>query len=109
MLVAGLGLLFLALAIQQIWSADIWWQLRTGQWIVEHRAVPTHDVLSYTARDHEWIEMRWLYCVLAYLGWQAGGPNLLILAQAAMLAATFVLLALASPARFCMPPLISDG
>ena len=26
---AGVGLLFLSLAIQDIWVADLWWQLRT--------------------------------------------------------------------------------
>ncbi len=87
----GLGALFLALTVQQIGDADLWWQLRTGQWIAEHRAVPTHDVLSYTVNDHAWIEMRWLFCLLLYLGWQAGGPALLILAKTAVLAATFAL------------------
>src|SRR5881396_1918975 len=79
---AGLGLFFLALAIREIWAVDLWWQLRTGQWIVDHRSVPSHDTLSYTAGDHPWIEMRWLYCVAAYLLWQVGGSTVLILCQA---------------------------
>lgn len=90
---AGLALFFLALAIQDIWVADLWWQLRTGQWIAEHRALPAVDTLSFTAAGKEWIEMRWLYCLLAYLGWQAGGPALLVLLQTAVLGAAFFVLA----------------
>jgi tetratricopeptide (TPR) repeat protein len=90
---AGLAAFFLAFSIQYIWAADLWWQLRTGQWIVSHFAFPAHDVFSYTAADHPWIEMRWLYCVLAYLAWQAGGATLLILGQTAVLAAAFIVLA----------------
>src|SRR5438093_9799049 len=86
---AGLALFFLALAIREIWAVDLWWQLRTGQWIVDHRSVPSHDTLSYTAGDHPWIEMRWLYCVAAYLLWQVGGSTVLILCQAALVAAAF--------------------
>jgi len=99
----GLGALFAALAVQQIGDTDVWWQLRTGQWIAEHGAVPTHDVLSYTVNDHPWIELRWLFCLLLYLGWQAGGPTLLILAKTAVLAATFALV-LRTPRRWLAGP-----
>ena len=87
--VAGLGLFFLALSIQEIWIADLWWQLRTGQWVAQHHAVPTVDTLSYTAAGHEWIELRWLYCLAAWLLWSAGGPALLIVVEAVLLAAAF--------------------
>ncbi|TWT43804.1 hypothetical protein RAS1_02040 [Phycisphaerae bacterium RAS1] len=90
---AGVALLLLACSVQKIWSADIWWQLATGRWIVENGRLPSTDVFSFTAAGHEWIELRWVYCVLAYLGWELGGPGLLITLQVLALAATFVLLA----------------
>jgi tetratricopeptide (TPR) repeat protein len=34
---------------------DLGWQLATGRWIVQHHAIPSTDVLSYTARGKEWI------------------------------------------------------
>lgn len=89
---AAVGLLLCCLSIQKIWAADIWWQLRTGEWILAHHAVPRHDTLSYTVPGHEWIEMRWLFCVLAYLVWKAGGPSLLILAQTLVLAVAYSLI-----------------
>jgi tetratricopeptide (TPR) repeat protein len=90
---SGLVLLFLALSIQKIWNVDLWWQLRTGQWILERGAVPFEDVFSFTAAGREWIELRWLFCVAAYAGWKIGGATLLILGQTAALAATFAILA----------------
>lgn len=86
------AILFLALTIQKICVPDLWWQLRTGQLILESRRWPATDALSYTASSHEWIEMRWVFCVLAHLGYSVGGPAALIFGQAIVLAATFVIL-----------------
>lgn len=84
--VAGLVLLFLASAVQKIWGLDTWWQLATGRWIVENGRFPTTDVFSYTASSHDWIEMRWLFCVLLHAGWKVGGPTLLIAVEVLALA-----------------------
>src|SRR5438034_964089 len=85
----ALGLFFLAVMIQKIWSFDTWWQMATGRWILEHRALPTHDEFSYTVPAHPWIEMRWVYCILAYTLWQLGGATLLILTKTVALGAAF--------------------
>jgi len=37
---AAVALLFAALTVQKIWNLDLWWQMRTGRWILEHRSVP---------------------------------------------------------------------
>jgi len=92
-LLAGLVLLFLSLSVQEIRSVDFWWQLRTGEWIVDHGAVPRHDEFTYTVPGNEFIEVRWLFYVLTYLGFTIGGPALLILAQTAVLGAAYCLCA----------------
>jgi hypothetical protein len=48
----------------KIGDYDLWWHLAAGRWIVEHRAVPTTDVFSYTAAGHPWIAYSWLAEVL---------------------------------------------
>ena len=62
---AGVAVLFLALSVQEIRSVDFWWQLRTGQWVAEHHALPQHDEFTYTVRGHDWIEVRWLFFLLS--------------------------------------------
>lgn len=95
---AALCALFLCLSIQRIWNVDVWWQLATGRWIVEHHAFPRHDVFSFTVPDHPWIELRWIFCVLAYWGWEAGGPAALILGQTAVIGAAYAVIVAANRA-----------
>lgn len=87
---AAVALLFVTLSVQRIWNADLWWQLGTGRWILEHLTVPRHDFLSYTAAGREWIELRWLFCVMSFAAWRLGGASLLILGQTVVLAAAFL-------------------
>jgi len=47
-------------------SGDVYWHLKTGQWILTHRAFPFHDPFSYTA-SHTWILQEWGFQVLAYI------------------------------------------
>lgn len=50
---------------------DCWWHVKTGQYISEN-GLPTHDVFSYTAADHEWHNHEWLSQVLYYQAYLVG-------------------------------------
>jgi hypothetical protein len=70
---------------------DTMWQITIGQWIVDHGAVPTTDVYSFTMRGQPWISTQWLAqaayaAVYAVAGWT--GPVVL---ASACIAATFAL------------------
>ncbi len=43
---------------------DIWWHLETGNWILQHHAVPFVGIFSRTAAAHPWIAYSWAYEVL---------------------------------------------
>ncbi len=43
---------------------DVWVHLRTGDWIVQHRAFPHTGLFSRTAGDRPWIAYSWGYEVL---------------------------------------------
>src|SRR5262249_50899088 len=45
---------------------DIWWHMRVGQWVCEHRAVPITDPFSRYGADKPWVAYSWLYEVLVY-------------------------------------------
>ncbi len=43
---------------------DVWWHLKTGDWIVQHAAFPHQGILSRTAADLPWVAYSWGYEVL---------------------------------------------
>ena len=45
---------------------DIWWHLRTGQWIVARGHVPIEDPFSIFGEGKPWIAYSWLFEVLVY-------------------------------------------
>jgi tetratricopeptide (TPR) repeat protein len=89
---AALLLLFVAVMIQKIWSLDLWSQMAAGRWILQHHAWPRLDQFSYTVPTNEWVEVRWLFCVIAELLWRAGGAPAIILAKTLTLGAAFGLI-----------------
>jgi hypothetical protein len=77
----------------QITNGDVWWDLATGRWIVEHRQIPTHDVFSYTHAGARWPNQEWASHVLFYElyrrlgGWGLAGWKLLATAATFLVAA----------------------
>lgn len=73
-------LLFLSMGEILLRDSDTLWQIRIGQWIVEHRTMPYTDVHTFTRLGEPWMSSSWLSQVLfaaAYekLGW--AGPIIL--------------------------------
>ena len=71
-----------------MWSSDIWWHLRTGQLILERSTVPHTDWFTFGASDRPWIDLHWLFQLLAALLYSAGGTDALVVVKAACLTAT---------------------
>jgi hypothetical protein len=53
-------------AVRPVTDNDIWWHLRTGQWIVEHEAVPTTDPFALPTLGEPWAAYSWLFELLVY-------------------------------------------
>jgi hypothetical protein len=53
-------------AMLPIEDPDIWWHLRTGQWIVAHGHVPIEDPFSVYGAGKPWIAYSWLFEILVY-------------------------------------------
>lgn len=99
----GVVVLLVAATVQKVWAGDTWWQLNTGRWIVEHGAVPRSDQFAFTSHGGPLVEVRWLYCVLLYLGWQVGGATPLILGLVAVTAATWAAIAVSCRRAMAIP------
>lgn len=44
---------------------DLWWQIRTGEWILDNKKVPMQDIFSFLHTQSEWINIKWGFEVLA--------------------------------------------
>ncbi len=67
LLTGAIYLIFFAFGFMSFTDPDYWWHLRTGQYIVENRALPMHDIYSYTASGKDWLTHEWLSEALIYL------------------------------------------
>src|SRR5271155_917171 len=90
-----LAVLFLglfAMAARNATDPDLWWHLKTGQFIVEHKSVPRTDPFSYTRAGERWVAHEWLTEILLYELERGAGWGGLIVGFAAILCAVFFLL-----------------
>jgi hypothetical protein len=71
---------------------DLWWHLRTGQWIVETGHVPHSDPFSFTRAGHAWVSHEWLSELVFYELWKHGGAAGLIVFSAIITTTGFMLL-----------------
>jgi len=90
-----LAVLFLglfAMAARTVTDADVWWHLKTGQYIAAHKAVPHADPFSYTRAGQPWVAHEWLTELLFYGLYRSAGWGGLIVAFAAIPCLAFFLL-----------------
>ena len=80
--------LLLLLGNRLLNDPDTYWHLTVGNWIAEHRMVPTADPFSFTKPGERWISFEWL-SQLAYAGAYklAGWTGIVVLAALAISAA----------------------
>jgi hypothetical protein len=80
------------LSLRRFDNTDTWWHLAGGRWIVQHHRIPSLDPLSFTASDHAWVNVQWLFDVVIYGLYQLGGPSLLVIVSALAYAAAVALM-----------------
>jgi hypothetical protein len=82
----------LAMTARTATDPDLWWHLRTGQWIAETGHVPHTDPFSFTRAGHSWVSHEWLSEVVFYQLWKRGGAAALIVFSAIVTTIGFMLL-----------------
>lgn len=78
----------LVIAVRHTTDPDLWWHLRTGEYILAN-GIPRTDVFSFTVPDHRWVTHEWLTQVFMWLVFQAGGLTALMLVFALITALAF--------------------
>lgn len=92
---AGAYLFFLFVGDTLLQDSDSFWQIKIGQWILDHGAVPTTDFYSFTRTGAPWISTSWLSQVMfafCYAQWGWAGPVILTAVGVALSAAIFLYL-----------------
>ena len=90
---AGAYLFFLFLGDTLLQDSDSFWQIKIGQWILDHRAMPVVDFYSFTRTGTPWISTSWLSQVafaFSHAHWGWAGPVILTAAAVALTVAIFV-------------------
>lgn len=72
-LAAALLVMTAALCVNPAPNSDLFWQLRTGDWIVAHHAAPHRDMFSWTETGRPWVAHEWLSFAILALAYRAGG------------------------------------
>jgi tetratricopeptide (TPR) repeat protein len=93
----------LVISYSNIRSLDLWWHLKTGEWILENRTIPVTDPFSYSAEGEPWISHEWLFGLISYLVHRVGGVSGIVVAKAGAIALTFGLTAWVARLRGASP------
>ena len=73
-------------------DADTGWHIRTGEYILDHRAVPTTDLFSFSKAGQPWYAWEWLSDVLFALLYRGLGLKGVVLAAGLVLALAFTVI-----------------
>lgn len=92
LLVAIVFIAIFTMAVRLPADTDTWWHLRSGQYILENRTVPTTDPFSHTMAGQSWIDHGWLAQIFWYSLFALGGWPGLSLGLAALVTLTFWLI-----------------
>lgn len=87
----------LAMTARNAVDPDLWWHLRTGQWIAETGHIPHADPFSFTRAGNVWVSHEWLSEVVFYQIWRYTSWAGLIVFSAIVTTAGFMLLFLRCP------------
>lgn len=75
-----LFLLAIAFSLKQLIEPDLWWQLRTGEWILQTKSIPHADPFSFTYNNTPWQNIKWGYeIIIATLSNTLGVEMILLL------------------------------
>jgi hypothetical protein len=87
-----LFLMLLSYSFHTISDLDIWFHLKTGEWIIQHYQVPKTSLFSFPTENHPWHDIYWLFQVLIFLIYKISGINGLIFFKISILYFSFFFL-----------------
>ena len=92
LLVVAAFVVILCVLVRRGGDPDIFWHLMTGQWMVDHHEVVSHDLFTFTVAGAKWIDPEYLTEIIAYLFYKVGGLALVSIAFGAVSFIGFLLI-----------------
>lgn len=89
LMVAAALVAVLVVLCRRVGDPDFWWHLETGEWILDHGALPGHELFTYTVSSHAWVDQEYGNEILIALLFRAGGFLAVSLAYTAVTWAGF--------------------
>jgi tetratricopeptide (TPR) repeat protein len=78
------------LLLNKLTDPDLWWHLKSGQYILENRTIPGTDIFSFiTSSGNKWIDLHWLFQVILFLTYKFLGTTGPILLQLLVITLAF--------------------
>ena len=78
--------------IGSVQDPDFWWHVRTGRWILDNGLLPSHDLYTFTAIGHPWLDHEYLSESGMWLLFKSGGFGAISIAFGALTYAAFLLI-----------------
>jgi hypothetical protein len=92
LLVVAAFVVILCVLVRRGGDPDIFWHLVTGQWMVDHHQIVSHDLFTFTVSGKQWIDPEYTTEIIAYLIFKLGGLTLVSLAFGAVAVLGFLLI-----------------
>jgi Tfp pilus assembly protein PilF len=80
------------LGLEKITESDTFWHLKTGEWILSHGSIPRTDPFSATIYGKPWLDWEWLFQAGIFVVYTWGGFKALVVAKAAIIFLTGLVL-----------------
>jgi tetratricopeptide (TPR) repeat protein len=106
LLVLLFGLLVFLMNCNELYDADIWWHLRSGEWILEHGRPPQVDPFTFGSEGRPWIDVHWLFQLLLLFVFRLGGTSAAILLAASVISLAVLVTLAARPRGSSLPMML---
>jgi tetratricopeptide (TPR) repeat protein len=105
-LVLLFGLFAFLMNCNELYDADIWWHLRSGEWILEHGRPPDVDPFTFGSEDRPWVDVHWLFQLLLLFVFRLGGTSAAILLAASVISLAVLVVLAARPRGSSLPMML---
>ncbi len=79
------------MGLQNCFSPDLGFHLRSAQWVLEHKAFIYTDEFSFGSAGNNYYDLQWLYQLIIYACYKAGQEPFLVILNSLLLVCSFVL------------------